>query len=150
MLVTLNNLCRERPGSHALRRFFCSELIARGSLSCRAVPLAPAGFRLKIISFGRARFCPCRFVFPISRRCTGFEQLQQPCRDRGDLFNGREECSFIRPGWLVEAADLPHELQRRCTNLRIVGRRIKIKKRFYIAAHGHDSTAAYSDTLALR
>src|SRR5258706_9373922 len=63
---------------------------------------------------------------PIFRGCRRLERVEKPTRDPGDVINCRIESGLIRPGWFVEAADLPYELQRCSENLFLRNRRFKV------------------------
>jgi hypothetical protein len=47
--------------------------------------------------------------------------------DRSHLVDRTMECSFVGPGWLVEAADLPDELQRGRVDLVVRDRRLEVE-----------------------
>ena len=51
------------------------------------------------------------FFCAVPRRCVRLERAKKFARDRGYFVNGSEEGSFVGFRWLVEAADLSHELQ---------------------------------------
>src|SRR6266567_2375868 len=73
-------------------------------------------------SQSRAFACLDGLIFPIPRRCTRLERVEEFSGDCRYLVNGSNERGFVRFRWLIEAADFSHELQRCRTNL-ILGHR---------------------------
>jgi hypothetical protein len=63
------------------------------------------------------------------------ERVEKPTRDPGDVFDCRIESGLIRPGWFVEAADLPDKLQRCSPNLFLCGWRIKVEECPNVSTH---------------
>jgi hypothetical protein len=51
------------------------------------------------------------FFCAIPRRCIRLERAEKVSGDRCYFANGGEECGFVGFRWLVETADLSHELQ---------------------------------------
>ena len=56
--------------------------------------------------------------------------------DGGDFIDRGQERSLVGLRWFVKAADLSHELQRRCANLLGIDWRIEVEESFDIPAHG--------------
>src|SRR5438105_9146849 len=73
--------------------------------------------------------------FSISRRCTCFQGAKKIAGDCCDLLNRSKECSLVCFRWLVEAANLSHELQGSRANLFFRHRRREIKKDLDISTH---------------
>ena len=71
----------------------------------------------------------------IPRRCVCLKRPEKVTADRSYFVNGSEKCSFVGFRWLVEAADLSHELQRSRTNLFLRHRRLEVEKRFDVSTH---------------
>jgi hypothetical protein len=86
-------------------------------------------------SFCGASFRLRGFFVAISRGCIGLEGAKKTGRDARDFIDGVQEHTFVRLRRFVEAADFPHELKRRGTNLVVGYRRLEIEKRFDIPAH---------------
>jgi hypothetical protein len=78
-------------------------------------------------SFGGAQFCLGSFLFAIFRRGGGFERSQEATRDTGDFIDGGLKCRFVGLRGLVEAANLPYELERGGTNLVLADGRVEIE-----------------------
>src|SRR5579863_2812458 len=76
-----------------------------------------------------------RLFLTIFRGCRGFERAEQANRDAGDVVDSRIESCLVGPGWFVEAADLPDELQRCSANLFLSGRRLKVEERPNVSTH---------------
>src|SRR5258708_29082527 len=87
----------------------------------------------KSLSWARLSFR--RLFLPIFRGRGRFERAEKLTGDPGDLVNCRIESSLVCPGWFIEAADLPHELQRGSTDLFLRGLRFKIEKRLNVSTH---------------
>src|SRR4051794_14189850 len=100
-------------------------LIGGASWSPRSAsePLSRAGFR------------PRRLFLAVLRRRGRLQRTEQPVRDASDLIDSRIERGLVRPRRLVEAADLPDELQRRGEDLLLRHRGLKVKQRPDVSAH---------------
>jgi hypothetical protein len=85
-----------------------------------------------------ASFRSCCLFFPILRRGIGFERMKKTGRDLGNFLDCGQKRNFISLGRLVEAANLPHKLERSCPNLFRSYGRIEIEKGFDISAHALD------------
>src|SRR5258706_200693 len=83
----------------------------------------------------RARVGLRGFFNAIPWRCARLERSQKLARDRGYLVDGGNECGFACLGRLVEAAHLPHELQRGSTNVVLGNRRFEIEQNPDVSAH---------------
>src|SRR6185503_1873154 len=73
--------------------------------------------------------------FPIPRRRTGGQRLDQPFGGGGDLVNRAMEDGFVRLRRPVHAAQLPHELDGRRPDLILGRRRSEIGEGFDVPAH---------------
>src|SRR5882672_12078770 len=87
------------------------------------------------VSHGGPLTSLCRNLFAIPRRRGGHERLDQPTRRFGHLVDSAVERVFVQFGWLVETADLPHELQRRGAYFVVSGRGLEIEQGFDVSAH---------------
>src|SRR5258708_8180600 len=87
----------------------------------------------KSLSWARLSFR--RLFLPIFRGRGRFERAEKLTGDPGDLVNCRIESSLVCPGWFIEAADLPHELQRGSTDLFLRGLRFKMENGVNVAKH---------------
>jgi hypothetical protein len=61
--------------------------------------------------------------------------MEQASADGRDFVDGCVEGGFVCLGWLVEAADLPDELQRGVADLLVGHGRIEVKEIFDVSAH---------------
>ena len=61
--------------------------------------------------------------------------MEESSADVRDLIDGCVEEGFVGFGGLVEAADLPDELQRRVANLLVGHGRIEVEEIFDVSAH---------------
>jgi hypothetical protein len=73
--------------------------------------------------------------FSISRRRSCFQAAKKIAGDCCDPLNRSKECSLVCFRWLVEAANLSHELQGSRANLFFRHRRREIKKDLDISTH---------------
>jgi len=90
----------------------------------------PEPFRVSRSRFGYF-FCPAFW------RRSRFQRLQQPPGRRRNLFDRCLERRLIILRRMVKPANLAHELQRRRPHIFRLCRRLKVKQRFYISAHGN-------------
>src|SRR5271170_2031069 len=81
-------------------------------------------------ALGGAGLCLGCFFFAVLWVGGGFERVKEAGGDGGDLIDGRVEGGFVCLGGLVEAADLPDELQRGVANLLLGHRRIEVEEIF--------------------
>ena len=113
----------------------------------RAVTSAPVNFGISFHTVfpvgglcskphGGASFCFGDFLLAILGRSRRFERTEQSMRDHGDVLDGGEENGFVRLRWLGEAADFPHELQRRGAHLVVRNRWFEVEENFDVSAHG--------------
>jgi len=91
---------------------------------------------------GGAGLRPGDLGLPILRRRTRFEREQEPPRDPRDVVDGRIEGGLVRLRGLVEAADLPHELQRGVMDLVLGDWRLEVEQRPDVPAHANSPTVA--------
>ncbi len=54
-----------------------------------------------------------------------------------NLFDSQIKSRLINLGWLVEAAQLAHELKRGCPDLFVCCRGLKVKERLNVPTHDH-------------
>src|SRR5947209_11923729 len=87
-------------------------------------------------SLGRTCLSFGRLILPVFWGRVRFERAEKLTRDSGNVVDGRVEGGLVRPGWCVEAADLPDELQRGCANLFLRGRGVKVEKWSDVSTHG--------------
>ena len=73
--------------------------------------------------------------FSISRRRSCFQGAKKIAGDCCDLLNRSKECSLVCFRWLVEAANLSHELQGSRANFFFRHRRREVKKDLDISTH---------------
>jgi hypothetical protein len=75
------------------------------------------------------------FFFAIFRGRAGLERMQKTGRDAGNLIDRSLERSFVGFRGFIESSDLPHELQRSCSDLFVTDGRIEVKESLDIPAH---------------
>src|SRR5687767_8144031 len=63
--------------------------------------------------------------------------MNEGARGLTNLPNSQVKSHLIDPGWLVEAAQLAHELKRGCPDLFVCCRGLKVKERLDVPAHDH-------------
>lgn len=81
--------------------------------------------------------CPCfgGFLFAILGWRCSFKRTQKPVGDGGDVANRCLKRRLVGLGGLVEAGNLPYELERCSLDFFLCHRRIKVEKRLDISAH---------------
>src|SRR5437763_9175907 len=83
----------------------------------------------------RADLRPRRLFLPALRRRGRLQRIEQPAADASNVGDGRIERRLVRPRRLVEAADLPDELQRGREDLFLRDRRLEVEERPDVSAH---------------
>src|SRR5581483_774479 len=86
-------------------------------------------------SFRGTCLCLGSFLFAVLRWSTGFERMQKPAGDSGDLIDRRVKRVFVGFGGLVEPGDFANELQRRRAHLIFADGRVEVKQSPDIPAH---------------
>src|SRR5437868_3063756 len=86
-------------------------------------------------ALGGAGFCFGGFFLAALGWGGGFERVEEAGADGCDLVDGCVEGCLVCFGGLVEAADLPDELERRVANLIVGHGRIEVEEVFDVSAH---------------
>ena len=96
-------------------------------------------FRLKSSgeALSRPRLRLPGLLLTVARRGVGHQRREQACRSRRDLVDGAIEGSLVGPRRTGRAAQLAHELERRRADLVPGRRRLEVRERPDVAAHGH-------------
>jgi hypothetical protein len=61
--------------------------------------------------------------------------VDQSARGGGHVIDGAIERRFVGARWSIRAAQLPDELESRCSDFVIRGRRFEVRERLDISAH---------------
>src|SRR5579872_2245810 len=88
------------------------------------------------------------FHFAVSRRARCFERGEEPAGGAGDLINRAVECRLVGARGVGVSAQLAHELLRRCADLFFRRRRLEIKQRADVAAHGRLLSLTHAASVA--
>jgi hypothetical protein len=76
------------------------------------------------------------FGFAIARRASGFERRQQTAGGIGDFVDRAIKCILVDARGVREAGKLAYELYRGGADFLLRGRRLEVKQRANVAAHG--------------
>src|SRR5579863_737454 len=122
---------RRRTGSRGRPRGEPHSAIAQRNLA----PPSTLGVESGAESFGGASLCFCRLFFAIPAGRGRFERAQKASRDFGYFIDSSQERGLVCLRRFVKAADFPHVLERRGSNLFVRNRWIEVEKGFDIPAH---------------